>query len=37
MGPSMSMEIGLPSEALKPPLFCPRDVEVSRVPGLAVG
>lgn len=37
MGPSLAAEIRLPAEDLKPPLFYPRDMEVSRAPGLAMG
>lgn len=37
MGPSTDTEIGLPTEDLKPPVFSLRDMEVSRVPGLAMG
>lgn len=37
MGPSMGMEMCLPAGDLKPPLFCPKDMEVSKAPGLAMG
>lgn len=37
MGPSLGAEIGLPAEDLKPPLFYPKDMEVSRVPWQAMG
>lgn len=37
MGPSVGMEVFLPDRDLKLPLFCPRNMEVSKAPKLAVG